>query len=116
MGEPIRIYDFVRLLIAVRGYNPDEDISIKITGLRPGEKLFEEILVDDESTSSTKYNKIFRTKNYLNFDKLSFLNNLSLLAEMVKEEDFSPQDLKNMLKKMISTYVPKEEQIVCKQS
>src|SRR5581483_7896316 len=68
MGEPVKIYDLARLLITLQGYVPEEDIKIKITGLRPGEKLYEEVLVKEEETLSTSVQKIFRTKNYLNFD------------------------------------------------
>jgi len=113
MGEPIKIYDLARLLIALRGYIPDEEIAIKFIGLRPGEKLYEEILVDDESTSSTRVEKIFKTKNYLDFNKLAFLTNLSLLDELSEEDELSTKEIKSMLKKMVSTYAPREDKYVC---
>ena len=58
MGEPIRIVDMVKTLIRLSG-QPEDDIEIRYTGARPGEKLFEEILIGEERTRSTKFEKIF---------------------------------------------------------
>lgn len=106
MGEPIKIFDLARLLIALQGYEPEVDIKIKITGLRPGEKLYEEVLVKEEETSSTAVKKIFRTQNYMSFDKLAFLHNLNLLIESLEEEGLNTESLKKRLQEMISTYKP----------
>lgn len=59
MGEPIRIYDLAKDLIRLSGLEPERDVKIKITGMRPGEKLYEELLLDKESVISTKNEKIF---------------------------------------------------------
>jgi FlaA1/EpsC-like NDP-sugar epimerase len=59
MGEPVKIVDLARDLIRLSGFEPDVDIPIKFTGLRPGEKLFEELLTAAEGTSATQYRKIF---------------------------------------------------------
>ncbi|HEX3127346.1 MAG TPA: nucleoside-diphosphate sugar epimerase/dehydratase [Thermoanaerobaculia bacterium] len=59
MGEPVRILDLARDLITLSGFRPYEDIDIVFTGLRPGEKLFEELSVSDESISKTRHPKIF---------------------------------------------------------
>lgn len=59
MGEPVKIVDMARDLIELSGLTPDKDIKIKFTGLRPGEKLFEELLTAEEGTTATKHNKIF---------------------------------------------------------
>ncbi len=59
MGEPVKIYDLARNLIKLSGFEPDEDIKIEFTGLRPGEKLFEELLLAEEGIQATKNNKIF---------------------------------------------------------
>ena len=106
MGEPVKIYELAKMLIALEGYDPENDIKIKIIGLRPGEKLYEEVLVKEEETSSTAYKKIFRTQNYHNFDKLVFLNNLNELLDILSEEDLNIEHLKNRLKEMVSTYKP----------
>ena len=108
MGEPLKIYELAKLLISLQGYEPEKDIKIKIIGMRPGEKLYEEVLVDEEETQSTSVKKIFRTKNYLNFDKLAFLNNFNLLVESLEEDGLNIPELRNRLKNMISTYKPSE--------
>jgi FlaA1/EpsC-like NDP-sugar epimerase len=106
MGESIKIYDLAKLLIALHGYVPDEEIKINIVGLRPGEKLYEEVLVQEEAVSSTSVKKIFRTQNYHNFDQLAFLHNLSLLTESIEEDALDVESLRARLQKMISTYTP----------
>lgn len=58
MGEPVRIYDLAVDLIKLSGLKPFEDVDIEVTGLRPGEKLFEELLMDEEGLTDTKYEKI----------------------------------------------------------
>jgi len=109
MGESIKIYDLAKVLIALQGYEPEKDIQIKIVGLRPGEKLYEEMLVKEEETLSTPIKKVFRTKNYLNFDKLAFINNLNLLVESLEEDGLNIETLKDRLKIMISTYNPSKD-------
>ncbi len=111
MGEPIKIYDLARWIIAINGYIPETDIKIEVVGLRPGEKLYEELLVNEESTSSTVVEGIFKTKNYLSFDRLKFLNNLTYIEESLESEDFDGNDIKNHLKLMISTYHPSLNEI-----
>jgi FlaA1/EpsC-like NDP-sugar epimerase len=59
MGQPVKIYDLARKLIKLSGFEPDEDIRIEFTGLRPGEKLYEELLLAEEGLEATKNDKIF---------------------------------------------------------
>jgi len=59
MGQPVKIFDLARNLIKLSGFEPDEDIKIEVTGLRPGEKLYEELLLDEEGRQSTANDKIF---------------------------------------------------------
>lgn len=108
MGESIKIYDLAKLLITLNGYVPEEDIKIKIIGLRPGEKLYEEVLVEEEETVSTPVQKIFRTKNYMNFDKIAFIHNYNHLIESIEEEGLDIDSIRPQLQKMISTYKPSE--------
>lgn len=62
MGKPVKIYDLAKDLINLSGFIPDRDIEIKITGLRPGEKLFEELLSAEDGTEKTTHSKIFTAK------------------------------------------------------
>jgi FlaA1/EpsC-like NDP-sugar epimerase len=110
MGESIRIYELARLLIALNGYIPETEIPIRITGLRPGEKLYEEVLVKEEETSATSVAKIFRTRNYLNFEELNFLHGLTVLREAVEEQGLDCTALKVRLANLVDTYVPSAEQ------
>lgn len=110
LGEPVKIYDLARLLITLEGYTPDEDIKIKIIGLRPGEKLYEEVLIDEEDTTPTDIKKIFRVKNYLNFDQFAFLNKLNLLVDFSEEDGLNTPEIRDRLKQMISTYHPNEKE------
>ena len=58
MGEPVRIADMARHMIELAGFIPDKDIEIKYTGLRPGEKLYEEVLANEENTRPTSHGRI----------------------------------------------------------
>ena len=76
MGKPVKIVDLARDLIRLSGFEPDRDIKIEISGTRPGEKLFEELMTDDESFELTQHEKIFITKaNSINELKLLELVN-----------------------------------------
>jgi len=108
MGESIKIYDLARLLIAIHGYVPDQDIKIEIIGLRPGEKLYEEVLVGEEETNSTAVNKVFRTKNYHAFDQLKFLYDLNQLLESVSESSLSAEAVRDGMRQLVETYTPAE--------
>jgi FlaA1/EpsC-like NDP-sugar epimerase len=59
MGEPVKIYDLAENLIRLSGLEPRKDIEIKVTGLRPGEKLYEELLMGEKNLRTTAHNKIF---------------------------------------------------------
>ncbi len=106
MGEPVKIYDLAKWLITLNGYKPEVDIKIDIIGLRPGEKLYEEVLVGEEETKVEGIDKIFRTKNFMNFDKLAYLNNLALLTDSLDDESLNTEFLRERLKGMVSTYKP----------
>jgi len=108
MGEPVKIYDLAKLLITLEGYTLAE-IPISIIGLRPGEKLYEEVLVKEEETLATPVKKIHKTKNYMDFDKFAFLANLMLLSDSIEEEALNITALRGRLQTMIPTYHPREE-------
>lgn len=109
MGESIKIYDLVKLLITLHGYIPNKEVKIEIIGLRPGEKLYEEVLVSEEETKSTSVKKIFRTKNYLNFDKLAFIHKIDVLSDSIQENSLHVEYVREKLELMVSTYKPNKK-------
>jgi len=82
MGEPVKICDLARNLIKLSGFEPDVDIKIEYTGLRPGEKLYEELLLNEEGLQSTKYNKIFIAKP-IHIDLAMLKRELECLKDIV---------------------------------
>lgn len=106
MGEAVKIYELAETLIALEGYIPNEDIAIQIIGLRPGEKLFEELLMDQEDLNATAIEKLFRTQNDADFKIDDFLVNLSALLERASREDIEPHEIKRSLQRMVPTYRP----------
>ena len=84
MGQPVRIQDLARDLIELSGFVPDKDITIQYTGVRPGEKLFEELLTAEEGTTATKHEKIF-TANISR--KVSREEMERILTQMERETD-----------------------------
>ena len=86
MGEPMRIDDLARNLIKLSGLKPDEDIKIEYTGLRPGEKLYEEVLSNEENTIPTHHKKIkiARVRRYEYAEILPTYNELEQLSRAVQ--------------------------------
>ncbi|MCA9328539.1 polysaccharide biosynthesis protein [Candidatus Saccharibacteria bacterium] len=108
MGEPIRIYNLAEWMIVLKGLVPHKDIAINVIGLRPGEKLYEEVLVEQESVDKTSEKGIFRTRNYMDFDKITYLNTLAYLEEAIQEGDVEREEVHRYLQKMITTFKPAE--------
>ena len=103
MGEPVKIYDLAVSLIKLSGFQPDVDIPIKITGLRPGEKLYEEILMSEEGLKSTEHSKIFIAKpSKITMEDIE--KKLEVLDDLVKNEDKSIEEIKENMKKVVPTY------------
>ncbi|MCH5165933.1 MAG: polysaccharide biosynthesis protein [Clostridiales bacterium] len=86
MGEPVYIYDLACNLIRLNGFIPNQDIQIKISGLRPGEKLFEELRYDKEQVDATMHEGIFVTK-LESIDKAKFDRDLEKLKKLAENED-----------------------------
>lgn len=105
MGEPVRIYDLAKDLITLSGLIPDKDIEIKITGLRPGEKLFEELLSAEDGTEKTTHKKIF-TARIKEIDKAGLDNEISKILEITDGEKVVAA-----LQKIVPTYTPNRENI-----
>ena len=86
MGEPVKILDLAKRLIKLSGFEPGKDIEIKITGLRPGEKLYEELLLNMENASSTEYRKIFIEKP-IKHDYAKLVEDLDSLKKIIEHDD-----------------------------
>ena len=111
MGEPIKIYDLAKRMIQLSGKsiknekNLGGDIQIKITGLRPGEKLFEELLLSD-SPKKTKHPKIFKSKEpYIELKDL--LLEMNILERLIEENDLNK--IVKKLKSLVADYKPTGE-------
>ncbi len=89
MGKPVRIYDLASDLIKLSGLEPEKDIEIKITGLRPGEKLYEELLMSEEGLVTTRHEKIFiEEPMYWSMEELRMkLKELRKIVELENEEE-----------------------------
>ena len=100
MGEPVKIADLAKNLIRLSGYKLGEDIEIKYTGLRPGEKLYEELLTKEEGLKKTANALIFVGKP-LEFDEVHFLSKLKELEEKANSESY---EIKELVADIVPTY------------
>ncbi len=100
MGQPVKILDLAKDLIKLSGLEPDKDIKIKFIGLRPGEKLYEEVLMADEGLKKTAHEKIFvGTLSDIDYDTL--IKKVESLESVVDEH---PEIVKNAIKAIVPTY------------
>ena len=100
MGKPVRIDDLARKMIKLSGYEPDRDIKIVYTGLRPGEKLYEELLMSEEGLKKTPNNLIFIGK-LSDIDKDAFPAKLDALYEACERND---PKIKQIVREIVTTY------------
>lgn len=103
MGKPVKIYDLAENLIRMKGYKPNEDILIEISGLRPGEKLYEELLMDEEGLTKTANEKIF-VGHPIAMDEVNFFEQLDFL---IKKSYCNSEDIIMEIAKICITYRPK---------
>ena len=109
MGQPVRIYDLAVNLIKLSGLRPGIDIDIEVTGLRPGEKLYEELLMNEEGLKDTKHKKIFIGQPIPGtMEKLEA--DLALLSEAVEKKD--NEYIRSVVAQVVPTYVKPETQKV----
>ena len=108
MGKPVKIYDLAVSLIKLMGYEPNKDIQIEITGLRPGEKLYEEILMAEEGLTATKHNKIFISKPF-DFSEEGLREGLRKLKKLEYNDKYSNKKVVEVMKSVVSTYKDYEE-------
>ena len=105
MGQPVFIDDLARNMIRLSGFTPDKDIKIEYTGLRPGEKLYEELYNDDESNKMTKTenNKIFVLQP-VDFDADIFWKQIQALKEDVE----NGREVRDGLKAIVPNFIEQE--------
>ncbi|MGL6107375.1 polysaccharide biosynthesis protein [Romboutsia sp.] len=106
MGEPVKIVDLANNLISLSGFEPNRDIKIKYTGLRPGEKLYEELLMAEEGITKTDNKKIF-IGNPLDINTDVMGKNLEILDKIIEKEDVELID--SVMREFVNTYISPEE-------
>ena len=107
MGEPVKIADLAKNLIRLSGYTLGVDMDIKYTGLRPGEKLYEELLVKEEGIQKTENNLIYIGKP-LEFNEVHFLSGLRELEEAAMNESLN---VKQIVSEIVPTYHIRQEDL-----
>lgn len=100
MGEPVKIYELAKKIIRYKGYEPNVDIKIKITGLRPGEKLYEELLMDEEGLKETP-NKLIHIGHPIKMDDKKFFKDLDKLIASAYKND---KNIKEKVATIVDTY------------
>ncbi len=108
MGEPVKIYDLAKSLIELSGLKLGTDIDIEITGLRPGEKIYEELLMDEENLEKTNHEKIFITEP-MNFTMEDIQTKLDSLQYLIDNDITDKEQIKATLKECVPTYKSPEE-------
>ncbi len=107
MGEPVRILDLARDMIRLSGYEPGKDIEIVFTGIRPGEKLFEELLTAEEGSTATRHKKIFIARPGL-VDATALEKELAALEKLPPEAD--GERIMQALRRVIPGFTPGQQQ------
>lgn len=102
MGESVKILDLAKNMIRLSGLELDRDIEFKFTGLRPGEKLYEELLANSENTIPTHHDKIMIAKNITNIDYEQLLYFLEALKSALKSQ--SPNKIVRLMKEIVKEF------------
>ena len=106
MGEPVKIYDLATQTIRLFGLEPGKDVKIEITGLRPGEKIYEELLIDCDAATATKHSKIFSAHEA----KLSWAELLPQLTNLLAAASIGQvNECVTALKQLVPGYQPMGE-------
>lgn len=103
MGEPVKIYDLAESLIKLSGLVPNEDIKIEFTGLRPGEKLYEELLMGEEGLEKTSHNKIFVAEP-MDITIQQIEENIQVFKEMLNKDNIQTEEIKKVIKTIVPTF------------
>ena len=104
MGESVKIDDLARRMIQLAGYTPDEDIKIEYSGLRPGEKLYEEVLSDHENTLPTNHSRI-RIAKVREYDYTDALSATDRLEHLSREVDITA--MVKLMKQIVPEFISK---------
>ncbi len=105
MGQPVKICDLAKKMISLSGYRPDVDIKIEFSGLRPGEKLYEELLMDEEGLGKTAHNKVFVGQPIdITIDELE-----SKLVRLRESLGGSDDEIKSVMAEVVPTYLYKSK-------
>ena len=107
MGNPVKISDLARNMIRLSGFEPNVDIPIVYTGLRPGEKLYEELLMNEEGLTKTA-NDLIYVGQKTDFDTAAFLEDLTTMRELEEGQDSL---LRTHLRRIVPTYAPSGEKV-----
>ena len=106
MGEPVKILDLAKNLIRLSGYEPGEDIAITFSGLRPGEKLYEELLMEEEGMQDTP-NKLIHIGKPIEFDMEEFSRQLD---ELYKVANLDSEAIRDAVREIVPTYQLKQQE------
>ena len=107
MGQPVKILDLAKNFIKLSGLEEGKDIKIEFIGLRPGEKLYEELLLEEEGLAKTKSNKIYIAKP-INIDFHDLFNQIKELKEVTRHKG----DVRALLKEIVPNYIYEENQLI----
>lgn len=109
MGKPVKIYDLAEKMIRMAGFEPNVDININITGLRPGEKLYEELLSNEENTLPTHHEKILKAK----VRKYEYQKINQLISNMIESLHYEDEfQIINRIKALVPEYVSQNSKFV----
>jgi FlaA1/EpsC-like NDP-sugar epimerase len=105
MGEPVKIVELAEELISIHGMKPYRDIDIEFTGIRPGEKIFEELLTAEEGTMASKHEKVFTARNSVKYSLPQIEEILKEFEALIAESPINDvKGVRNLLKKYVRHY------------
>jgi len=110
MGEQVLLMEFAEELIRLHGLEPYKDIDVRVTGLRPGEKLFEEILTAEEGTDSSRHEKIFIARNSNGYSREETENMIAEFVAAISRSSIQDErEIRDLLKKYVKYYEEAKE-------
>jgi len=110
MGEPVKILDLAEEMIRLSGYEPDIDIPITFTDMRPGEKLYEEILSAEEGVEHTEYEKILKARSSDKENSEVLMEKINLLIKVSSQKNNRDEIIK-LLKEIVPFYIQLEDEL-----